>query len=61
MKCGTRGYGELPVHSVNAPPWHEVHVDCIDQWTIELCWGHEYQVNTLTSIAPTMNLLEIEE
>ena len=23
--------------------------------------GHEYQFNTLTSIDPTMNLLEIEE
>ena len=24
-------------------------------------WGHEYQFNALTSIDPTMNLLEIEE
>ena len=61
MKHGACGYGELRAHSVNAPPWHKVHVDCIGPWTIELCGGHEYQFNALTSIDPTTNLLEIEE
>ena len=61
MKCGVHGYGELPACSVSAPPWHEVHVDCIGPWTIALLGGCEYQFNTLTSIHPTMNLLEIEE
>ena len=61
MKRGTHGYGELPAHSMDVPPWHEVHVDCIGPWTIDLCGGHEYQFNVLTSIDPTMNLLEIEE
>ena len=61
MKCGACGYGELSAHSVNPPPWHEVHVDCIGPWMIELCGGCEYQFNVLTSIDPTTNLLEIEE
>ena len=61
MKHGACGYGELPAHSVNAPPWHEVHVECIGPWMIELHGGCEYQFNALTSIDPTMNLLEIEE
>ena len=61
MKCGARGYSKLPVQSVNAPPWHEVHVDCIGLWMIELCGGCSYQFNALTSIDPTTNLLEIEE
>ena len=37
MKPGVHGCGELPAHSMNAPPWHEVHVDCIGPWMIELC------------------------
>ena len=61
MKRGVCGYGELAAHSMNAPPWHEVHVDCIGSWMIALHGGHEYQFNALTSIDPTMNPLEIEE
>ena len=61
MKRGAHGYGELSAHSVSAPPWHEVHVDCIGPWTIDLRGGCEYQFNALTSIDSTMNLLEIEE
>ena len=61
MKHGAQGYGELPAHSVNVPPWHEVHVDCIGPWMIDLSGGCEYQFNALTSIDPTRNLLEIEE
>ena len=56
MKHGVHSYGELPACSVNAPPWHEVHVDCIGPWMIELHGGCEYQFNALTSIDPTMNL-----
>ena len=61
MKCGVCGHGELPARSVSAPPWHEVHVDCIGPWMIDLHGGCEYQFNALTSIDPTTNLLEIEE
>ena len=61
VKRGACGYGEFPAHSVNAPPWHEVHEDCIGPWMIELCGGCEYQFNALTSNDPTTNLLEIEE
>ena len=61
MQRGARSYGKLPARSVNVPPWHEVHVDCISPWTIELCCGCSYQFNALTSIDPTTNLLEIEE
>ena len=61
MKRGARHYDDLPTRSMNAPPWHEVHVDCIGQWTIALHGGRNYQINALTSIDPTMNLLEIEE
>ena len=46
---------------MDVPPWHEVHVDCIGPWTIDLHRGREYQFKMLTSIDPTMNLLEIEE
>ena len=61
MKCGAHGYSELPAWSVNVPPWHKVHVECISPWTIELHGGCLYQFNALTSIDPTTNLLEIEE
>ena len=61
MKHDVHGYGELPAHSVNVPPWHEVHVDCIGLSMIDLHGGHEYQFNALTSIDPASNLLEIEE
>ena len=61
MKCGACGYSELPAQSVNVPPWHEVHVDCISPWMIELCSGCSYKFNALTSIDPTTNLLKIEE
>ena len=39
MKHGACGYGELPTHSVSAPPWHEVHVDCIGPSMIALHGG----------------------
>ena len=39
MKHGVHGYGELPARSVSAPPWHEVHVDCIGPWLIALLGG----------------------
>ena len=61
MKHGACRYGELPAWSVNVPPWHKVHVDCIILWMIELYGRHSYQFNALTSIDPTTNLLEIEE
>ena len=61
MKCCAHGYGELPAWSVNVPPWHKVHVDCISPWMIELHGRCSYQFNALTSIDPTTNLLEIEE
>ena len=39
MKCGACGYGKLPARSMSAPPWHEVHVDCIGPWMIVLHGG----------------------
>ena len=61
MKCGAHSYGKLPAWSVSFPPWHEVHVDCIGPWMIELHSGCSYQFNALTSIDPATNLLEIAE
>ena len=61
MKCGVHGYSKFPACSVSAPPWHEVHADCIGPWMIALHGGCKYQFDVLTSIDPTMNLLEIEE
>ena len=61
MKHGAHGYDELPAWLVKVPPWHEVHIDCIGPWTIELHGRRSYQFNALTSIDPTTNLLEIEE
>ena len=52
------GFGLLHGRDVNTYPWHEVAVDLIDPWSIEIRdkW---YEFNALTSIDLVTNLVEL--
>ena len=57
-KLSGRGFGLLPGRDVNINPWHEVAVDMIGTWSIEIRdkW---YKFNALTSIDLVTNLVDI--
>lgn len=52
------GYGFLPERELNAEPWTEVAVDLIGPWKIEVN-GQEVELNALTCIDTTTNLVEL--
>jgi len=52
------GYGFLPERELNAEPWSEVAVDLIGPWKIDVN-GQELELNALTCIDTTTNLVEL--
>ena len=52
------GYGFLPERELNAEPWTEVAVDLIGPWKIDVN-GQEVELNALTCIDTTTNLVEL--
>ena len=55
-----RGYGETPPQLAHVAPWHEVAVNLIGPWKVELT-GHDEPLafHALTSINTVTNLAEI--
>ena len=49
MKRGARQYGLLSSLDATAPPWHDVALDCIGPWTINLRGGEQFNILALTS------------
>ena len=60
MKRGARQYGLLSSRDATAPPWHDVALDCIGPWTINLRGGKQFKILALTTMDTATNLLEIE-
>ena len=60
MKRGARQYGLLSSRDATAPPWHDVALDCIGPWTINLRGGKQFKILALTTMGTATNLLEIE-
>ena len=60
MKRGACQYGLLLSHDATAPPWHNVALDCIGSWTINLCGGKQFKILALTTMDTATSLLEIE-
>ena len=58
MKAGSRQYGELPARDVLVAPWHDVHVDLIGPWKVQV-HGMDLYFQALTVIDPVTNLCEI--
>ena len=57
-KLSGRGFGFLPGRDVNIHLWHEVAVDLIGSWSIEIIdkW---YKFNSLTSIYLVTNIVDL--
>ena len=60
MKHGACQYGLLSSHDAMAPPWHDVTLNCIGLWTINLRGGKQFKILALTTMDTATNLLEIE-
>ena len=60
MKQGAHHYGLLSSQDATAPPWHDVALDCIGPWMIDLCGGKQSKILALTTMDTATNLLEIE-
>ena len=60
MKRGARQYGLLSSRDAAAPPWHDVALDCIGPWAINLRGGKQFKILALTTMDTATNLLEIE-
>jgi hypothetical protein len=54
-KVGGRPYEHFGARDVNGNPWHEVCVDLIGPWTVQV-HGRVYEFDALTSINPVTNL-----
>ena len=56
---GNQEYSHLAPRQAKLTPWSEVHVDCVDPWTITANNGAKFVFSALTCIDPVTNLVDI--
>ena len=59
VRTGARQYGDLAPRDAPITPWHEVHLDCVGTWELELPSKVKIYFDALTMIDPVTNLIEI--
>ena len=60
MKRGAHQYGLLSSRDATVPPWHDVALDCIGPWTINLHGGKQFKILALMTMDTATNILKIE-
>ena len=60
MKHSSTKFGELAPQEAVSIPWHDIHIDLIGPWNIQIK-NNMHKFIALTSMDPVLNLVEITQ